>query len=322
MIHSKKEGQQVSLSTLQAALFGVAVGDALGVPVEFEEREDILENPVTDMRGFGTYHLPAGTWSDDTALTLCLAEALTGGFDLHHIAQNFVRWAREGWWTPRGEVFDIGVATADAVDRLARGISPEHSGGKEDYENGNGSLMRILPLVFYVRALSVADRFQHVKLVSSITHAHPRSVVACFYYVEFALQLLAGRSPRKVYENLQVELPDFLATYPAEAAELPYFQRILKSDISLLRESAVESSGYVIHTLEASLWCLLNSTTYAEAVLKAVNLGEDTDTTAAVTGGLAGLYFGMDQIPAQWIDSLARKEDIFDLAQRWEQAMS
>lgn len=316
----KKQGKPNPVQ-LKAAILGVAVGDALGVPVEFEDREYILEDPVTGMRGHGTHYQPAGTWSDDTSLTLCLAEALIHGFDLSLIAQNFMQWAKQGWWTPYGDAFDIGVATSDAIERLVEGVSPENSGATKEYENGNGSLMRILPLVFYVHSMSITDRFHHVQLVSSITHGHIRSVIACFYYVEFAKLLLDGSSPKEAYQILQVEVPRFLTSQSIDSVEIQYFHRILSFDISLLDAEEIESSGYVVHTLEASLWCLLTSTSYAEAVLKAVNLGDDTDTTAAVTGGLAGLYFGLDQIPVEWIDVLARKEDILDLAQRWSKVM-
>jgi len=302
---------------LKATLLGLAVGDALGVPVEFEERADMVTNPVQDMRGYGTYDLPAGTWSDDTSLTICLIEALIQGFDLNRIAHNFVRWAQEGWWTPYGEVFDIGIATADAVERLVAGISPEKSGGNEEYDNGNGSLMRILPLVFYVKNRPIAERFQHVQFVSSITHGHVRSVIACFYYVEFARQILDGSSARQAYNQLQLDLPTFLVSESIDMAEIEHFHRLFFTDISLLDSDAIQSSGYVVHTLEATIWCLLTTSSFSESVLKAVNLGDDADTTAAVTGGLAGLVYGADQIPAHWIQRLARKEDLLELIDRW-----
>jgi len=158
------------ITEIKSALFGVAVGDALGVPVEFNSRQTIAKNPVTDMVGFGTYNLPPGTWSDDSSLAFCLAEALTQGFELKTIGQNFVNWYNHNFWTPRGNVFDIGIATRQAIARLAQGEKAELSGGFDESDNGNGSLMRILPLLFYIQDKPINERYEITKQVSSITH--------------------------------------------------------------------------------------------------------------------------------------------------------
>jgi ADP-ribosyl-[dinitrogen reductase] hydrolase len=176
---------------VKSVLFGVAVGDALGVPVEFTERNILKKNPVTDMTGYGTHHQLPGTFSDDSSLTFCLAEALTEGFNPDVIGRFFVRWHRNNYWTARGTVFDIGNATRQAIDRLAKGVEPDLAEGTEGSSNGNGSLMRILPLLFYLPDKPFSARFEMTKLVSSLTHRHIRSVIACFYYLEFALKLLA-----------------------------------------------------------------------------------------------------------------------------------
>lgn len=299
-----------------SALFGVAVGDALGVPVEFENRDDISRQPVTGMTGYGTYDLPPGTWSDDSSLTFCLAEALTQGFDVNAIGQNFVRWRREGFWTAHGEVFDVGNTTAAAIERLARGMQADRAGSDDVASNGNGSLMRILPLLFYMSDKPVTERFEITRQVSSITHAHIRSVIACFYYLEFAGQILAGTEKNKIYSNMQAVIAGHLSALLIDPPEIVVFDRLLKHDISRLPEEEIRSSGYVIHTLEAAVWCLLTTGSYREAVLRAVNLGGDTDTTAAVTGGLAGLLYGFEGIPEEWIANIARKDDILDLSER------
>ena len=303
-------------NTIKSALFGVAVADALGVPVEFKSREEIAENPVTDMVGYGTYNLPPGTWSDDSSLTFCLAEALTEGFDLNSIAQNFVRWYYDNYWTPHGHVFDIGIATRWAIDRLAQGENPESAGGRGEDDNGNGSLMRILPLLFYITDKPIDERFDITQKVSAITHGHIRSVIACFYYLEFAKRIVEGKDKFEIYRNLQTEIPPYLTRRSVEPNETGVFNRLLRGDIHSLSEDQIHSSGYVLHTLEASIWCLLTTDNYREAVLKAVNLGRDTDTTAAVTGGLAGLLYGIDDIPKNWIAQLARKDDIENLIER------
>lgn len=295
---------------------GVAVGDALGVPVEFNSRQTISKKPVTDMIGFGTYNLPAGTWSDDSSLTFCLAEALTQDFDLKNIGQNFVKWAYENYWTPLGQVFDIGIATQQAISRLAQGEKPELAGGFGETDNGNGSLMRILPLLFYLLDKSINERYDITKKVSSITHGHIRSVIACFYYLEFAKQIFDGKNKFEIYRNLQTEVADHLTSLSINPTEIAKFDRLLKRDIAELDEEEIQSSGYVLHTLEASIWCLLTTDSYKEAVLKAVNLGSDTDTTGAVTGGLAGLLYGFGDIPEKWIHQIARYDDIENLAER------
>lgn len=301
---------------IKSVLFGVAVGDALGVPVEFNGRETIRKNPVTDFMGYGTYNLPAGTWSDDSSLTFCLAEALTNEFDLHIIGQNFVKWRYSNFWTARGNVFDIGNATQQAIDRLATGVQSDLAGGFEASSNGNGSLMRVSPLLFYLLDKPVNVRYEITKQVSSITHGHIRSVIACFYYLEFARQLVAQKDKFEIYKNLQTEITNQLTSLSINPTEIAKFDRLLKQNIHEQTEENVYSSGYVLHTLEASIWCLLTTDNYKDAVLKAVNLGEDTDTTGAVTGGLAGLLYGFDNIPANWIKQLARNNDIENLAER------
>ena len=304
------------LHQIKSALFGVAVGDALGVPVEFHSRETLRKKPVTDIIGYGTYNLPPGTWSDDSSLTFCLAEALTEGFDLNTIGRNFVRWAHENYWTPRGHVFDIGISTQKAIYKLSKGEEPELAGGIEDRDNGNGSLMRILPLLFYLLDKGIYERFEITAMVSSITHGHIRSIIACFYYLEFAKQILEGKEKLEIYKYLQSEVSDFLTDIEIDPYEISKFDGLLKNDIALLPEEEIQSSGYVMHTLEASIWSLLTTESYEDAVLKAVNLGSDTDTTGAVTGGLAGLLYGFDNIPENWLQQLARYDDIENLAER------
>ncbi len=303
-------------NAIKSAIFGLAIGDALGVPVEFRSRGDIAKNPVTDMRGMGTYNLPAGTFSDDSSMAFCLAEALTGGFDLSVIALNFLRWYSENYWTPRGVVFDIGISTREAILRLRKGVKPTDAGGRGEDSNGNGSLMRILPLLFYTWDKPVEERFAITQQVSQITHGHIRSVIACFYYLEFARGLLLKEDSKSIYARLQTEVPAFLNTQQIPPAETALFNRLLAGNIWEQQEDKIRSSGYVLHTLEASMWCLLTSNSYAEATLKAVNLGEDTDTTGAVTGGLAGLRWGFESIPAEWLVQLAKQEDVEDLCRR------
>lgn len=298
---------------LQTILIGTAVGDALGVPVEFQPRSYLKANLVTDMREYGTHEQPKGTWSDDTSLMLCLAESMVEGLDINNLAQKFIAWKNDNLWTPHGWVFDIGIGTRIAIERLENGMTPELAGGLDERDNGNGSLMRILPLVLHIKDLDIEERYDWTKKISSITHAHVRSVMACFYYLEFAKKIIEGKDKFQAYNELQSEVSQYFERRKINPIEIHKFHRLLVENISKVDEDNIKSSGYVIDTLEASIWSILTTNNYKDAVLKAVNLGHDTDTTGAVTGGLAALIYGMDTIPAEWINALARKDDIINL---------
>jgi ADP-ribosylglycohydrolase len=303
---------------LKTILFSTATGDALGVPVEFQSRAFMKENPVNDMLEFGTHQQPKGTWSDDTSLMLCFAESIVEGIDVNKLAQKFIAWKNDNLWTPHGYVFDIGIGTREAIERLQNGEIPELAGGFDEYDNGNGSLMRILPLILHIKDFDIDQRFEWTKKVSSITHAHIRSIMACFYYLEFAKKIIEGKEKFKAYQELQKELTIYFEKRKFNSLEIQKFNRLLFDDISQVEEFNIKSSGYVIDTLEASIWCLLTTNSYTEAVIRAVNLGNDTDTTGAVTGGLAGLIYGIDAIPKEWLYNLARNEDIDKLCNKYE----
>ncbi|MCC5658661.1 ADP-ribosylglycohydrolase family protein [Nostoc sp. XA010] len=303
-----------------SGLMGLCVGDALGVPVEFTSRAERVKSPVTTMQGYGTWNQPPGTWSDDSSLSFCLAECLCRGYSLDAIANSFWRWYKEAYWTPRGDVFDIGQTTHTAIMRLKQGVVPHQAGGKVENSNGNGSLMRILPMAYCHRSLTLGELLARVHDVSAITHAHARSQMACGIYISIAVALLEGADLQTAY--LQA-LQDIQTIYSVREflLEKPHFGRIFSGEIAKIPVEEINSGGYVIDTLESSLWCLLNSSSYSEAVLKAVNLGGDTDTTAAVTGGLAGIYYGVENIPKQWMNQIARRQDIIYLAERFARAV-
>ncbi len=290
-------------------LWGAVVGDALGVPVEFKTRDEVRRDPITGMRGYGTFNLPAGSWSDDSSLLLCTADSLCHGYDLDDMASRFMRWYSEGLWTPYGNAFDIGNATRSAISRLNRGVSPEQAGGDSEGDNGNGSLMRIIPAAVCFYTIRIEEFIQRVHAISSITHRHPRSLMACGIYCLIARSLIEGKTPIDAYREAIDRASDIYDRDPFRQ-ELHHFRRILGGKIGSLPEETINSSGYVIDTLEASLWCLLNTGSYGEAVLRAVNLGHDTDTTGCVTGGLAGIYYNKTSIPGEWLDVIARRDDI------------
>jgi len=294
-------------------LLGLCVGDALGVPVEFHPRFELDAQPVTGMRSFGTWRQPAGTWSDDSSLALCLAESLCSGYDPVDIGKRFLSWKDHAAWTATGSVFDIGATTKSALERLES--DPDHpaqAGLRREEDNRNGSLMRILPLAFHLQGKDIAERRALVAEVSSITHGHMRSVIACFIYVDFAIELMKGAGPKAAINETRDRV---MATFKDEA-EAASFSWILTRDLSKLNREEIKSTTNVVDSLEACLWCLLGSHGYREAVLKAVNLGDDTDTTGSLTGGLAGLAWGWRSIPSDWLSMLARRADIEALADK------
>jgi ADP-ribosyl-[dinitrogen reductase] hydrolase len=288
-------------------LWGSLVGDALGVPVEFKDRAMVQAEPVTNMRGFGSHKQPPGTWSDDGSLTLCTVESLVNReFDLQDMGLRFVQWVNHGLWTAWGEPFDVGVTTSDALFRIADGVPAERAGGTDEYSNGNGSLMRILPVAIRFAAEPIESFANRLELVSAITHGHSRSRMACVLLGLFARGLLFGFQPQRAMDAARSE---FAGLYD-QSASLDHFRLLLEDDFRSLPEPAIASTGYVLHTLHASLWCLLTTQNFRECVLKAVNLGGDTDTTGCVAGGLAGILYGVNQIPSEWINALPRRQDL------------
>lgn len=309
-------------------IMGLTVADALGVPVEFESREDLLRNPVTGMESFGTYNQPEGTWSDDTSMTLCLVESLIDGLNYKDIMNNFVKWLDKGEYTPHGEVFDIGNTTRESIVRYKKGNSPLESGGDGEYDNGNGVLMRILPILFYLQSRYGSDidreekAFEVIHGVSSLTHNHKRNLIACGIYISVASNLIGGIS-LEVGVNLGIyKAMEYYRKKEEFITELEHFARLENKDFKNLPAEEIKSGGYVVDTLEAALWCLLNTSDYKSCVLKAVNLGRDTDTVGAVVGGLAGIVYGYEDIPSEWIQSIVRKEYIEELCSNLNKSLT
>lgn len=302
-------------------LLGLCVGDALGVPEEFAPREALAQDPVTGYREYGTHNQPKGTWSDDSSLTFCTVAALaesdidwnkpvtTDATDrlCENIARNFVRWYCDGFWSAHGEVFDIGGTTRDAIERIMSGEKTWLQTDMDENSNGNGALMRILPLAFVLRHQDLQTRFEVIKKVSAITHGHIRSVLACHVYVEYAMSLMEGNAS---LDKMRLLLQDFYEKSDFKE-ELYHFHHVFHGDIT---ESEIYSDGYVVHTLEAALYCLLSTESIEGALLKAVNLGDDTDTTAAVTGGLAGIRYGFHSLDWNaYLRPLARQNELLSL---------
>jgi ADP-ribosyl-[dinitrogen reductase] hydrolase len=298
-------------SRILGGLWGVAVGDALGVPVEFCSRENLDRNPITDLRGYGTHNQPLGTWSDDTSLTLCTVDTLLhAGEDYQALGQYFARWLDAEVWTPRGRVFDVGNTTAAAIRRLARGVPPLEAGRDDEPSNGNGSLKRILPVAIWFAGRRTADSIEAAHRFSALTHRHPRSQVGCAMFCLIAQRLLVGLDAASAIDEAWQDASAYYGAAPFASELLAYSRIVPAANLKTLKLREIRGSGYVVDALEASLWCLLNSESFDEAVLRAVNLGDDTDTTGAVTGGLAGIRYGLQAVPAHWRSNLARHGDL------------
>ena len=296
-------------------LLGLAVGDALGLPVEYTVREDLEIFPVTGMKGYGTHQQPSGTWSDNSGLSFCLAESIAHGYESEDLAQRMLAWLEEGYWTPHGKAFDVASSVKKALLRFKEGKQASLAGGQEQHHSGNGSLSRILPLIFYTQSFSLEDRWKTVAEVSSITHGHFRPIFSCFLLTEVARVLLEGANISEAYANGVEQAKEMSNILKVNPTELRLFERILDGRLAARARFQIHSSGYVLHSLEAALWSWLTTDSYESAVLTAVNLGADTDSVASICGGLAGLTYGYREIPMDWLSQLARKAEIMQLAE-------
>lgn len=294
------------MSKVYDGIIGFVVGDALGVPVEFKKRDTFL---VEKMIGYGTYNQPPGTWSDDSSMTLATLESIgrLGKIDLPDIMENFSQWLQAGCFTPYGEVFDIGIGTCRAITRYLNGMEALKCGGRACMDNGNGSLMRILPISF------VPHELKDVFNLSRLTHAHGISLTACAIYVSILNELLAGKDKEEALQNGLNNI-EYAMNIPKDFDRLPVIKHLKRDEI--------HSSGYVVDTLEAALWCMLQGHDYKSTVLMAVNLGEDTDTVAAITGGLAGIIYGADDIPVKWLKNIPQLKWIRGLCDKVEDLFS
>ncbi len=291
-----------------AAVFGHSVADALGVPVEFVTRTTLQKNPVSDMLGFGTHNVPVGTWSDDTSMMLCTAESILqkGRIDLNDIMLKFCEWLG-GYMTPFGKPFGIGRTCLKAIDNYRRGKSVFECGMKGEHSCGNGALMRILPVSLYNCFLNLSNEesFKNISNVTALTHSHEKARAASLIYDVIVRELIKNPSKQSVTEVLEKTGTDYEHNEAFRA-----YSRLFERGFCETPMSKIGNSGYAVDTLEAAVWSLLNTDSYKDCVLKAVNLGGDTDTIGAVSGALAGILYGFDSIPAEWIKCLALSDDI------------
>lgn len=300
-VPSAPAGPEVSvLDRYRGALLGLACGDALGTTVEFLARDSFP--PVTDIVGGGPFKLQPGQWTDDTSMAMCLAESLVAcpDFDARDQMQRYLAWFTSGYWSALPHCFDVGMTTELALVRFRKTHEPM-SGSTDPDTAGNGSLMRLVPVV--LRYAPDLDRVLHFAAESSrTTHGAPQAVQACRLLAFVLAGLLEGQDPGTALAGAEAVVSD---------AKL---LRIARGSFLGKPRSRIQSSGYAVHSLEAALWCLHRADSFEQALLLAANLGDDADTVAAITGQLAGARHGVAAIPSHWLDRLHRANEIDALA--------
>ena len=306
------------ISKIKDSLYGFVIGDALGVPVEFMSREKLIKNPVTSMLGYRNHNVEEGVWSDDTSMTLATIDSIINcnGLNYNDMMNNFLMWYGKYKYTATNKVFDIGRTTYDALlDYAENKKNPVECGLKGINDNGNGSLMRMLPIAIYCyyNKYNEPEIYNIVKDVSSLTHAHEISILGCYLYVLYIINILNGNDK---YESLDILKKVNLNKFSNEA--INEYKRILKENISKEKINNIYSSGYVIHTLESVLYVILNTDSFDQALIGAINLGEDTDTIGAITGSIAGILYRYDSIPEKWLKKLKNKEYLNEIIWRFE----
>ena len=279
---------------IYSSIIAAITGDALGVPAEFNSQQEHSLCAVKNMFGYGRYDQPQGTWSDDSALILCTIESLCSGYDIEKLGHTFCKWLFDAHWTATGVVFDAGIATVISLDQIrTEGKSARESGSKLEQDNGNGSLMRILPAALFFHNLPLNDFLERIHEVSSITHAHPRALIGCGLYSLLIRELLKTNDKVAAFHRAVALALEFYNRVPEFKNELCQYIRILSFELLTLEEQDVRSSGYIVDTLEAALWSFLKNESTSTILVSAVNLGLDTDTNGTIAGGLAGIQYGL-----------------------------
>lgn len=310
-------------------LLGFALGDALGVPVEFLDRDFIRNLNITEMEGKDTNLqfesrwgnlITAGSWSDDTSMLIAGMDAIIqkdGNIDYNQVMNNYIEWINYGKYTSFGQTFGIGGIIFESLKRYYHGTNALECGGKGFKDNGNGSLMRILPFSLYCinNGLSEEETFDLVSKASGLTHANDISKMSCCIYTEYLRNIIETKNPIISLERVQ-EI-DYSKYFNEEA--IKEHRKILKSNFKFISDEKINASGYVVDTLESVIYSIINGRNFEETLKIAINMGYDTDTVCGITGSIAGALYGSEQMPKRWIDKLKRKDYLVELANKFEE---
>ena len=306
---------------LKNGILGFIIGDALGVPLEFKKRDLFKNNKVTDM--ISSDRIGAkGVWSDDSSMVIATMKAIIdnkGKINYKSIMDNFILWVSNKDFIATDKAFGIGRATFLALGNYynKRYEKITDCGMKGFNYNGNGSLMRILPIAYYCyyKKLNDDEIYNLVKDISSLTHSHEISILGCFIYVLLVIELLSGEEKENAYSNIKKY--NYRKYFSLE--NIKYYDRLLNNDISKLDLDSISSMGFVVDTLEAVVWCFINNNGYDKCVIEAINLGNDSDTIGALVGGLSGIYYG--NLPSKWLDSIVKKDYLLKLSNDYYNAI-
>jgi len=308
---------------ISEAILGLAVGDAVGVPVEFVQPHILKEHPITEMFGGGSHNQPIGTWSDDTSMTLALIDALSKSGDAPDYTlamKNFEEWIMKANFTAGEETFDVGRTCLKAIGHFSRdGMKPIDCGPKSEFASGNGALMRILPALFWCERYYGEDFIENPKArevihdLTSLTHGHERCLIASGIYLSVAEEILKGKEKS---EAVKCGMKKAKAVYENEerfSLHFGVYDNLYALNLNDPDNESIQSSGYVVDTIEAALWAFSCTESFKDCIIKAINLGHDTDTVAAIAGGLAGMYYGIggeEGIPLSWLSNLKKMDYI------------
>lgn len=307
------------MSKVIDSVLGLAIGDAMGVPIETYKREYLKLNPVINMIGHLSHNLPKGYWSDDTSLTLATLESIAdiGYISYEDIMKKFQEWLFNGKYTPSGITFGVGNTCMQAIEKY-NGNNATQCGINNINNNGNGSIMRILPCALYAYYTNCNNNtiFEICKNLSSLTHRHEISIIGCYIMTNYLLFLLKGFDKFESYYNIKhIDYSMFNKEY------LKLYNRILRGSIAKLKEEEISSLWYVIDTLESALYSVLTTESFKDAIIKAINLGGDTDTVGAVTGSIVGIIYGYKNIPKEWLNDLYNKNYIENICIKFERKL-
>lgn len=297
------------------SLIGFAIGDALGVPVEFCEREYVKSLNLNSMIT-GTHNVKKGSWSDDTSMIIATIDSIiknNGIIDYQNIMDSYIKMVDTGEYTALGYAFDVGNTITKSLNKY-KNISNPFSGCDDYMDNGNGSLMRILPISLYciVNNLSLEETRNIINKSSSLTHAHDISKLGCYIYTIFLKNIIETKNVLEAFENI---LNIDYSSYDKEAVNA--YNRLLNKDFININEDEINSTGYVVYTLESIIYSLINSNNYKDAVLTSINLGFDTDTIGALTGSVAGILYGYNNIPTVWLEDLVKIDYLKDYSNKY-----
>lgn len=298
----------------KGALYGLAIGDALGVPAEFKYKDDVRNMNITEMINRGS--VPKGTWSDDTCMALATLEAYTmNGNVYENIMNNYIEWLENGKYSPLGYAYGTGSCCYKAIVNYMKDLDVKTCGCTGVRENGNGSLMRILPSCFYVNRLDInlEKRINKLKTFTALTHAHPISLMADTIYYLFLNKLIETKNKEIAFDYI-INF-DYSKFYDEETINT--YSNILTYDLLKLDDIESKKNGYVVYTIEGVLFSIMKNNNFKDSVLCAINLGFDSDTLGAITGSLAGVLYGYNDIPESWIRDLRWKELLDDLINKF-----